>query len=115
MAACSILRISVWLALLARSDRAQAAEILILRHQVAALQRQFKTPRLSGADRVVLTTSAWPLLSSRLRQLRLQRPPEAGTPGGASGYVWLRASRGMSTRALGLPQPVTGSHPGPAW
>lgn len=40
-----------WLALLARSDRAQDAEILILRHQVAALQRQFKAPRLSGADR----------------------------------------------------------------
>jgi hypothetical protein len=71
MAACSVLHISGWLALLARSDRAQDAEILILRDQVAALQRQFKTPRLSGADRVVLTTSARLLLGSRLRQLRL--------------------------------------------
>jgi len=44
-----------------------------------------------------------------------QCPPGAGTPGGASCYVWLRVSRGMSTCALGLPQPVTGSHPGPAW
>lgn len=26
-----------------------------------------------------------------------------------------RASRGMSTCALGLPQPVTGSQPGAAW
>jgi hypothetical protein len=42
-------------------------------------------------------------------------PTRARTPGGASCYVWLRASRGMSTCALGLPQPVTGSHPGPAW
>ncbi len=71
MAACSVLHIAGWLTLLARSDRAQDAEILILRHQVAALQRQFKAPRLSGADRVVLTTSARLLLGSRLRQLRL--------------------------------------------
>jgi hypothetical protein len=34
-------------ALLARSDRAKDAEIMILRHQVAVLQRQVKTPGLS--------------------------------------------------------------------
>src|SRR5690348_3439585 len=33
-----VLRVFGWLALLARSDRAKDAEILILRHQVAALQ-----------------------------------------------------------------------------
>ena len=33
-----------WIALPARSDRAKDAEILILRHQVAVLQRQAKTP-----------------------------------------------------------------------
>jgi hypothetical protein len=33
-----------WLALLARSGRAKDAEILILRHQVAVLQRQVKNP-----------------------------------------------------------------------
>jgi putative transposase len=43
-----------WLALLARSDRAKDTEILILRHQVAVLQRQVKAPRLSWADRVVM-------------------------------------------------------------
>jgi len=36
-----------WHALLAWSDRAEDAEILILRHQVAVLQRQVKTARLS--------------------------------------------------------------------
>lgn len=36
-----------WLVLLARSDRAKDAEILILRHQVAVLQRQVKNPGLS--------------------------------------------------------------------
>jgi hypothetical protein len=47
----AVLRVLGWLALLARSDCAKDAEILILRHQVAVLQRQVKVPRLSWADR----------------------------------------------------------------
>ena len=47
LAYLSVLRVFGWLALLTRSDRAKEAEILILRHQVAVLQRQVKTPRLS--------------------------------------------------------------------
>jgi hypothetical protein len=35
----AVLRVLGWLAPLARSDRAKDAEILILRHQVAVLQR----------------------------------------------------------------------------
>jgi putative transposase len=66
-----MLRVFGWLALLARSDRAKDAEILILRHQVAVLQRQVKTPRLSWADRGVLAALAWLLPRSHLRQLRL--------------------------------------------
>ena len=40
----AVFRVFGWLALLARSDRAKDAEILILRYQVAVLQRQVKTP-----------------------------------------------------------------------
>ena len=51
----AVLRGFGWLALLARSDRAKDAEILILRHQVAVLQRQVKSPALSWADRALLS------------------------------------------------------------
>jgi putative transposase len=66
-----VLLVFGWLALLARSDRPRDAEILILRHQVAVLQRQVKAPRLSRADRAVLAALARLLPGSQLRQLRL--------------------------------------------
>ena len=60
-----------WLALLARSDRAKDAELLILRHQVTVLQRQVKKPVLSWADRAVLAALARLLTRGPLGQLRL--------------------------------------------
>jgi putative transposase len=54
----AVLRMFGWLALLAQSDRAKDAEILILRHQVAVLQRQVKAPRPSWADRAVMAALA---------------------------------------------------------
>ena len=71
----AVLRLSGWLALLARSDRAKDAEILILRHQLAVLQRQVKTPRLSWADRAILAALARLLPRSQLRQLQLLVSP----------------------------------------
>ena len=66
-----VLRVFGWLALLARSDRAKDAEILILRDQVAVLQRQVKTPQLSGADRAVLAALARLLTRGERGQLPL--------------------------------------------
>jgi putative transposase len=67
----AVLRVFGWLALLARSDRAKDAEILILRHQVAVLQRHIQAPRLSWADRAILAALARLLPGGALRQLRL--------------------------------------------
>jgi hypothetical protein len=50
-----VLRVFGWFALLARSDRAKDAEILILRHRVAVLQRQVKTHGCPGP-----TGQSWP-------------------------------------------------------
>ncbi|HCU93077.1 MAG TPA: integrase [Actinobacteria bacterium] len=71
LAYLAVLQVFGWLALLARSDRVKDAEILILRHQVAVLQRQVKAPRLSWADRAVLAALARLLPRGRLRQLNL--------------------------------------------
>jgi hypothetical protein len=61
--------------LLARSDRAKDTGILILRHQIAVLQRQVKTPRLSWADRAVMAALARLLPRGQLGQLRLIMSP----------------------------------------
>ena len=67
----AVLRVFGWLALLARSDRAKDAEVFVLRHQVAVLQRQGRTPQLSWADRAVLAALARLLTRGQLGQLPL--------------------------------------------
>jgi len=66
-----VLRVFGWLAVLARSGRAKDAEILILRQQVAVLQRQARAARLSWAGRAVLASLARLLPARQLRLLRL--------------------------------------------
>jgi hypothetical protein len=47
-------RIAGWLALLTRTSTAKDVEILVLRHENAALRRQHPKPRLDWADQAAL-------------------------------------------------------------
>ena len=70
-----------WLALLGRSGRSKEIEILVLRHQLAVLQRQIGRPRLSWADRALI--SALARLLPKTRRLGMLVTPGTllrGTP-----------------------------------
>jgi hypothetical protein len=66
-----LVRLCGWLALLPRSDNVKDTEILVLRHQIAVLQRQVRSPRLTWAGRAVLAALTRRLSTSRRCQLAL--------------------------------------------
>jgi hypothetical protein len=62
-----------WLALLARCDTSEDAEIVMLRHDVAVLRRQVARPEPDWPDRAVIAALAR-LLPRRLRRHRIVAP-----------------------------------------
>jgi putative transposase len=53
-----LVRLTGWMALLARSAASKDAELLMLRHEVAVLRPQNPRPKLDWADRAVLAARA---------------------------------------------------------
>src|SRR6476646_6054704 len=51
-------KLLTWMVLHARSDIANEIEILVLRHQLAVLQRRTPRPRLNWGDRAVIAAFA---------------------------------------------------------
>ena len=56
-------RVLSWLVLLARSDAAKDAEILMLRHEVAVLRRNKQRPTMTWVDRAIFSCGC-PILCS---------------------------------------------------
>jgi hypothetical protein len=53
-------KLQSWMMLHARSDTAKEIEILVLRHQLAVLQRRTPRPRISWPDRAVIAALGRP-------------------------------------------------------
>ena len=66
-------KLPIWMVLHARSDTTKEIEILILRHQLAVLQRRRPRPPISWSDRAVLAALAR-LLPARRRRGFLVAP-----------------------------------------
>jgi hypothetical protein len=106
-------RLTGWMALLARSAASKDAELLVLRQEVAALRRQNPKPKLDWADRAVIAALAR-LLPRPLRMSRLMTPDKvagictvAGN-GGVRGSVTIRSTcRRGRTGLSGRPPAVS--------
>ena len=72
-----VTRLAAWLRLSRRKEAWKTAEILILRHQLAVLQRrQPRRPKLNWADRALLATLLSVMAKARRYRLRLLVTPD---------------------------------------
>jgi len=72
-----ITRLAAWLRLSRREETWKTAEILILRHQLAVLQRQqLQRPKLNWADRALLAALLGVIQKARWKGLRLLVTPD---------------------------------------
>jgi hypothetical protein len=71
-----ITRLAAWLRLSRREETWKTAEILILRHQLAVLQRRPRRLRLNWADRALLAALPGVIPKARRHGLRLLVTPE---------------------------------------
>jgi putative transposase len=70
-----ITRLAAWLLLSRREETCKTAEILILRHQLAVLQRR-RRPKLNWADRALLAALLGVIPKARRHGLRLLVTPD---------------------------------------
>jgi putative transposase len=72
-----ITRLTAWLRLARREEAWKIAEILLLRHQLAVLQRQQpRRPKLNWADRALIATLLAVIPKARRHGLRLLVTPD---------------------------------------
>jgi putative transposase len=72
-----VTRVAAWLRLSRREERWKTAEILILRHQLAVVQRrQPRRPKLNWADRALLATLLSVIPKTRRQRLGLLVSPD---------------------------------------
>jgi hypothetical protein len=97
-------RVCGWLALLPRSDDVKNTEILMLRHQVAVLQRQARSPQMSCADWAVLAPviQRLPAAADPLSAADLSAP-DIGTAAYRPDDPSARAGNGSRQPDLGIP------------
>ncbi|SRR6266487_3475480 len=97
LACLLMIKLFGWLALLARSDAAKDAEILVLRHEAALLRRRAGRPGPGRADRAVIAALAR-LPPARLRAHRMVTPCTL-----LAGHRRLARRKGTYPNAAGRP------------
>ena len=112
-------RLTGWMALLARSAASRDAELLVLRHEAVVLRRQNPRPKLDWADRAVrgsrlVTPDTLLRWHRRLVRWRRTYPPKGGRPPAGAKLVALTGQMAREYPGRGYKR-VQGELPGPGY